>query len=182
MILLLTAAITIAIAVVVLSAQHGVWPFSSRVTRERANKAGPAVLPDRQRFEKYKAIEAYEVRPGILMMPRYAADGQVCQIGLQRLNYSPEEIRLGSDMLSYEIDPTLEELVPNSERGPGPTGDVAPGTGATVGMMSIRDEEYQNVSIHIYGAFYTGNIPVSERVVFGDNIVATLTWKNRKCQ
>jgi hypothetical protein len=32
-------------------------------------------------FSNYKAVEAYEIRPGILMMPRYAKDGSVCEVG-----------------------------------------------------------------------------------------------------
>jgi hypothetical protein len=30
-------------------------------------------------FKRYKAVEAYEVRPGVLMMPRYDSGGQVCE-------------------------------------------------------------------------------------------------------
>jgi hypothetical protein len=28
---------------------------------------------------KYKAVEAYEVRPGILVFPTYSEDGEVCE-------------------------------------------------------------------------------------------------------
>ncbi len=44
-------------------------------------------------FTKYRAVKAFEVRPGILMMPSYSADGQVCEIGLEDLHYSPELVR-----------------------------------------------------------------------------------------
>lgn len=47
-----------------------------------------ATTTAQQRFAKYPKIEAYEVRPGILMMPRYTVEGEVCEIGLERLNYS----------------------------------------------------------------------------------------------
>src|SRR5271154_3302293 len=53
-----------------------------------------AANPEHDKFAKYKSVEAYEIRPGILMMPRYSSDGQVCQIGLEKLHYSPETIRL----------------------------------------------------------------------------------------
>jgi len=33
---------------------------------------------------KYPAISAYEVRPGILMTAKYAGDGQVCEMVLER--------------------------------------------------------------------------------------------------
>jgi hypothetical protein len=55
-----------------------------------------AVTTAQQQFAKYRKIEAYEIRPGILMMPRYTADDRVCEIGLEKLHYSPERIRLDS--------------------------------------------------------------------------------------
>jgi hypothetical protein len=42
----------------------------------------------------FKAIEAYEVRPGILLQPRYTAEGQICEIGLERLHYSAGEVSM----------------------------------------------------------------------------------------
>lgn len=51
-----------------------------------------------QRFANYRRIEAYEVRPGILMLPRYTSDGKVCEIGLERLHYSPDLVRLDSGL------------------------------------------------------------------------------------
>ena len=38
------------------------------------------VKPQNDKFLKYKAIETYEIRPGILMMPRYSAGGHLCEI------------------------------------------------------------------------------------------------------
>src|SRR5258708_4191474 len=70
-----------------------------------------------QRFTKYQKIEAYEVRPGILMMPRYASDGEVCEIGLQRLLYSPDLVRTYPVLDRMEVDQILDELVPPDERG-----------------------------------------------------------------
>jgi hypothetical protein len=137
-----------------------------------------AASPVRERFAKYKTVEAYEIRPGILMMPRYAADGQVCEIGLQKLHYSPEKIRLDSSLSRKEIDAVFDELVPSSERGPKPTGLLEQGMTTQSGASMVSDEEYQNVSIQIYSAV------VSEQkdAVTADDVTATLKWKNRKCQ
>jgi hypothetical protein len=77
----------------------------------------PSANPVREQFAKYKAVEAYEIRPGVLMMPRYSSDGQVCEIGLEKLHYSPEIIRLDSSLSREEVDQVLEELVPANERG-----------------------------------------------------------------
>ena len=43
----------------------------------------PTTNSGREKFAKYKPVEAYEIQPGILMMPRYSADGQVCEIGIE---------------------------------------------------------------------------------------------------
>jgi len=137
-----------------------------------------AANPAREKFAKYKSIEAYEIRPGILMMPRYSADGQVCEIGLEKLHYSPEKIRLDSSLSRKEIDEIFDELVPSAERGPKPTGLLEQWTTNLSGASMVSDEEYQNVSIQIYSAV------VSEKkdAVTADQVTATLQWKNRKCQ
>jgi|GEM_PF-6512237 hypothetical protein len=43
---------------------------------------------DRPRLEKYKKLEARKIRPGILMFPRFTAEDEFCEIGLQRLSCS----------------------------------------------------------------------------------------------
>ena len=137
-----------------------------------------AANPAREKYAKYKSIEAYEIRPGILMMPRYSADGQVCEIGLEKLHYSPEKIRLDSSLSRKEIAEIFDELVPSAERGPKPTGLLEQGMTTQSGASMVSDEEYQNVSIQIYSAV------LSERkgAVTADEVTAALKWKNRSCQ
>ncbi len=74
-----------------------------------------AVRPHNDKFSKYHSIEAYEIRPGILMIPRYSQDGQVCEMGLQRMHYSPEIVRFDSSLSRSEIDGLFDELVPADE-------------------------------------------------------------------
>ena len=138
----------------------------------------PTSNPDREKFEKYKAIEAYEIRPGILLMPRYSADGQVCEVGLEKLHYSPEKIRLDSSLSRKEIDQIFDELVPSDERGPKPAGILEQGGTTFLGQGMVSDEEYQNISIRIYGIAS----PSGKGGVIADEVAATLTWKNRMCQ
>jgi hypothetical protein len=138
----------------------------------------PTSNPGRERFAKYKAVEAYEIRPGILMMPRYSADGQVCEIGLEKLHYSPEKIRLDSSLSRKEINQIFEELVSSDERGPKPTSLLEPGLTTFSGRGMVSDEEYQNVSIRIYGDVSPGG----EAAATVDEVTATLKWKNRNCQ
>lgn len=129
-------------------------------------------------FNRYKVVEAYQIRPGILMMPRYAVEGQVCEIGLEKLHYSPEMIRLDSDLSRQEISQILDELVPSPERGPKPIGRVEQGRTTVSGRGMIGDEEYQNVSIRIFGRFSPADGKDGATL---DEVAATLTWKNRRC-
>jgi hypothetical protein len=138
-----------------------------------------AVNPDREKFAKYKTVEAYEIRPGILMMPRYSAGGEVCEIGLEKLHYSPEKIRVDSDLSRQEISQIFDELVPSAERGPKPTSLLESGMTTVSGRGMINDEEYQNVSIRIFGSFSPADGKDAGTL---DEVAATLTWKNRKCQ
>ncbi len=139
----------------------------------------PTATPDRQRFANYQAVEAYEIRPGILMMPRYSVEGQVCEIGLEKLHYSPEKIRLDSDLSRQEISQIFEELVPSTERGPKPTSLLEQGMTTVSGRGMVSDEEYRNISIRIFGEYSPADGKDGATL---DEVAATLTWKNRKCK
>ena len=133
--------------------------------------------PVRSDFAKFKAVEAYEVRPGILMIPTYSADGQLCEIGLEKLHYSPEVIHLDSTLSRKDIDQIFGELVPSEERGPRPASLLQRGMTTFSGHGMVTDEEYQNVSIRIFGS-------ISEvgETKTPDEVAATLNWKGRKCK
>jgi hypothetical protein len=135
--------------------------------------------PDRDKFSKYKTVEAYEIRPGILMMPSYAEDGQVCEIGLERRRYSPELIRLDADIPDKDLDGIIDELAPTAERGPRSKGvlgyDLSETDGG--GMTTIRD--YENVSVQI-SSHVLDNVRRNMKVE--PNVAVTITWKNRKCE
>ena len=138
----------------------------------------PAANPAREEFAKYKPIKAYEIRPGVLMMPSYSSDGQVCEIGLEKLHYSPEMIRLDSTLSRGEIDQIFDELVPADERGPR-SKDLA-GTLITQGGGSLTTNmDFENVSIQIYGSATSAH---GKSGITVDEVAATLKWKNRKCQ
>ena len=142
----------------------------------------PATNPDRDKFAKYRVIETYEIRPGMLMMPRYSADGQVCEIGLERLHYSPETIRLESSLSRKDIDQIFDELVPSDERGPKPENRLEQGMIQFSGNSMVSDEEYKNVSIQIYGGLSGDVLGKRKTPATVDEVVATLKWKNRSCQ
>jgi hypothetical protein len=134
---------------------------------------------DQQQFDKYKKIEAYEVRPGIEMFPRYTADGQVCEIGLEKLMYTPELVRLDADLDTKEIDEVLDDLVPANERGK-PT-DKIPGSHLSVetGPAFQTLEDFENVKVQIYSRVYK---PKHKNEIALQPVVAVVQWKNRVCK
>jgi len=104
-----------------------------------------------ERFFKYPAVEAYEIRPGMLMMPRYSDGHEVCEIVLERNHYSNETANLDSTMPRDVISQMVDELAPPGERGPivGNLGNdyISAYTGNAVTTFA----DYKNVSIHIFG-------------------------------
>jgi hypothetical protein len=134
--------------------------------------------PQRDRFSKYTPIEAYEVRPGVLMMPRYSDEGEVCSIALERLHYSPGKVRLDSGLARKEIDEILEELVPAVERG-SLSNDLGGNLITEGGHSVVTNMDFANVSVQIVGEDLSTSI--SEGIVERD-VVATVHWKNRKCR
>ena len=129
--------------------------------------------PHSDKFVKYKAVEAYEIRPGILMMPRYSNDGRVCEVGLERQHYSPEIIRLDSELSRKDIDGIFDELVPVDERGP-KSKDVLRDLIVVAGNSRTASVDYENVEIQIYGS-------AKPKCNEGE-VAAVIRWKNRKCQ
>lgn len=128
-----------------------------------------------QQFAKYRQIEAYEVRPHILMMPRYSADGNPCELVLERLHYSPTMIDLDSALSRKEIDDVFNELVPVTERGEkAKDADLM----TLFGVAASTTEDFEKITIEISGAVRLEG--KHKRIV--EDVVATLTWKHRTCQ
>jgi hypothetical protein len=135
-----------------------------------------SVHPQREVFSKYRQVEAYEVRPGVLMMPTYSDDGTVCEIGLQKLRYSRQRADVGPDLTDSEVEQVLDEIAPANERGARSSnlpGDLVAGNGQVI----TRTRDFENVSVNIFS-------PASARPRKAEGVVsliATIRWKNRQC-
>jgi hypothetical protein len=129
-------------------------------------------------FSKYKVVEAYEVRPGILMMPTFSRDGQLCEVGLERLHYTPDKITLSSDLHREEIYRIIEELAPISTRGARAKNLLERGGLEIQGNALVETQEYENVSIRIYSE----NSASGPRDIVAHDVVATIAWKHRECK
>jgi hypothetical protein len=113
------------------------------------------------------------------MMPTYSTNGQVCKIGIQKRNYSPDIVRVDSDLSRTEIDEILEDLVPGSERGP--KSQIVSGreliTRTGPGMTTTID--FENVSIQVVSKVVSGS---TNRPLITEDVAAIIQWKNRKCE
>jgi hypothetical protein len=137
-----------------------------------------AATTTQQPFAKYRKIEAYEIRLGIIMMPRYTADDEVCEIALEKLHYSPEVISVAPSLSREEIFQILDELVPSAERGK-PSKNLTDNWINVGGHVMTTNMEFDNVSIKIYGATLPSRHKNETTV---NEVVATVEWKQRVCR
>jgi len=140
---------------------------------------------ENDQFTKYNRVEAYEVRPGILMLPEYTQDGQLCQIGLERRHSSSKGINLDSELTQTEIDKIADELVPANMRGPKPTDVLMQGSSVLEGDAMETSEIYENVIIRTYTALNPTDksIPLdANHPIGGIDMVGVIQWRNRACK
>jgi len=135
--------------------------------------------PQTEMFSKYKTVQAYEIRYGVLATPRYAEDGQICEIGVEKRTYSPELIRIGSSFTQKEIDQIVDELAPPEERGArskGLLGVMMTMSGATYTNATV----YENVTIMSYGGMATK--PGRSGLSSTGDVAFTIQWTKLKCK
>jgi hypothetical protein len=136
-----------------------------------------AAQNQRQLEQKYPKVNAYAVRPNILLTAQYASDGQVCEMVLEPRRWTEEKVVLVSTLSENETIPVVEEVVPESERGKRlktPLGDLS----AVAGGSITTTHAYQNITIDFVGS--TGNGGSHDMVV--GYMVAVVKWRNRSCQ
>jgi hypothetical protein len=136
-----------------------------------------AAYSQRESFTKYKAVEAYEVQPGILAFPNYTEEGLVCEIGIERNHYSPEIIQLDSGLSREEIEKTVDELAPAAVRGQKWDSPLN-GLMTITGRAMTTSIEYEQVTVQIYSAV----IGDSKKKTTVENVAAVIKWKKRKCK
>jgi hypothetical protein len=123
-------------------------------------------------LSRYARVEFYEIRPGVLAMPQYAADGEVCQLALEKRRIRSDGIDLGTSTMPRELVlEMIDELAPRSERGKAVIQlagrdymDVI--SGSTVTAVA----DYENVSVQIFRTTSAN----------GD-IAVLLNWKRDAC-
>jgi hypothetical protein len=126
------------------------------------------------RFKRYSAAEAYEIRPGIVITPVYSASHDVCEISIERRHYSNNSVDMDAAMSKEQILSMFDELVPREDRG-GPAGRLPPDTEITegdLGMLRTRIP-YENVTLAMFGK---QDKPDRQKY-----IAAIISWNKLQC-
>jgi len=69
------------------------------------------------KLQKYHAVEAYEIRPGVIVNPIYSANHTVCELSIERRHYSNNVVDMDALMSKEQIMSIFDELVSREERG-----------------------------------------------------------------
>jgi hypothetical protein len=108
---------------------------------------------------KYRQVTSYELRPDVVMTPKYAADGQVCEMALERRQKTETGIFFAASFSEEEVRQLVDELAPEAERGRNLTRHL----NTTVdGGFITTEYTYENVVVHVYGI--TRPAPAGDKV------------------
>ena len=108
----------------------------------------PAVAQTANDFEKRygSPIKEYELRPGIMMRPKYGDDGQVCTSYVERRHISESGFDLQLDLPRELMTELIDDLVPLGLRG---SMTKTSGFSRITGSVSDQLYDYENVSIMV---------------------------------
>ena len=132
---------------------------------------------------KYSHFTAYKIGPYLLMTPKFAADGQVCEMAIEKRHL--EDNRLKSETLfssDKEVRDVGESIVPEKERGPNLTRVL---NEEVIGSDMNVEYTYENVLVRAYGdarpyenpATYGNGFQIGK----GGYAVIIITWPKRPC-
>lgn len=124
-------------------------------------------------FRGYKAVQVYEVKPGLLAMPRFTASGEICEIGIQKEMYSPHLVTIDPTIDQAVLDQVLEKFAPASSRGPYVEVAGIRFTYTQFGDAITKIDEYKNVTIRVFAS--------DPAEPGGGNMAASIQWTGRKC-
>ena len=102
------------------------------------------------------------------MTPRYAADGQVCEMVVEKRHKKDGGIDFGSSFSEKELKELVNELVPEKERGE----DQTEFLNSTIdGGFVTTEYSYENIVVTVRGI--TRPRP--------EDMVVVITWRKRTC-
>jgi len=123
---------------------------------------------------KYPNVIAYRVRPHVLMTARFASDGQVCEMTLEKGQRTDTSIPFDDSFSNEEVHSLMDDLAPEGQRGRDLTGRFH---GTIEGLSFTNEYTYENVLVHVYGTMQVG----AGQVGATGNKVIVITWRTRTC-
>jgi len=116
-------------------------------------------------------VSQYEVRPGIVMMPTYSTDGQVCKMYVERRHFSETGFDQRLHLSQDTVLELMDELAPAALRGGKSKGD---GFSRITGQLAQQIYDYDNVSITVLDGVASDNGNGGAAII--------IRWKNRSCK
>ncbi len=119
---------------------------------------------------KYPHFTAYKIRPDVLMAARFAADGQVCEMTLEKRQKTDTGVVFGDTFSDTEVRSLMDDLVPVNERGR----NLTRALNVTVsGGFMTEEYKYENVNFQVDG--------ITRPAGAAGYRVMTITWPKRPC-
>jgi len=138
------------------------------------------------RFREYRAVESYEIQPGIVITPFYSADQQVCEISIEKRHFSGSVVDLDTTMSKTQILSIFDELVTKEERGRSLSTNP-PGVETTESddYEFWKLYRYENVFLEMHGKF-PAEVKEKKRWTYiredrQEYVVAIISWNKRQC-
>jgi hypothetical protein len=138
----------------------------------------PGMQSQQSPLSKYPVLTAYRIRPLVIAFPRYTADGQLCELGLEQLEYLGKDgVNVDAEVDEKEIEGILDEVAPPAERGP-----IKPGLDGMLVMSGVTGSMthiYENVTLDFASGILTSK---RHKRVWKGYTSAVITWTKRTCQ
>jgi hypothetical protein len=100
---------------------------------------------------------------------RFAADGQVCEMTLEKGQRTDTSIVFDDSFSKEEVHSLMDDLVPEGLRGRNLTRRF---NGSIEGLSVTTEYTYENVLVRVYGTRSVG--------AAGDQVIV-ITWRTRTC-
>jgi hypothetical protein len=113
------------------------------------------------------ALEAFEVRRGVLVTAKYAGGGKVCEMVIEPRRKTRDGFDIGVTLTDEMVEQLIEELVPKTERG---KRAESYGWSMHLGQIIQTDYGYENVEIISVGSRQEKHMTI------------LIKWNNRPCK
>jgi hypothetical protein len=130
---------------------------------------------------KCARFTAYKIGPDLLMTPKFAADGQVCEMAIEKRHNADNGIHYETFFSEGEVRNLGDSLVSEKERGRNLT---PPLNGEVMGSDMTVEYTYEHLLVRAYGpARPQGNAATyaNGRQMDGGYSLVIITWPKRPC-